>query len=51
VSRNAEIGTLVAVAGGTAISFAVVGVDTLGIIILSICLVCLGLLVANPDED
>ena len=51
VSRNTEIGILVAVAGGTAISFAIFGVDTLGIIVLSICLVCLGLLVAGPDGD
>jgi hypothetical protein len=51
MSRNLELGILVAVAGATAISFAVFGVDTLGIIILSICVVCLGLLVARPDED
>jgi len=50
VNRNTEIGILVAVAGATAIWFAFFGVDTLGIIILSICLVCLGLLVARPDE-
>ena len=51
MSRNTEIGILIAVAGGTAISFAVFGIDTLGIIILSICLVCLALLVAHPDDD
>lgn len=51
MNRNTEIGILIAVAGGTAISFAVFGVDTLGIIILSICLVYVGLLVARPDED
>jgi hypothetical protein len=51
VSRSVEIGVLIAVAGATAISFAAFGVDILGIIILSICLVCLGLLVARPDED
>jgi hypothetical protein len=51
MSRNLELGILLAVAGATAISFAVIGVDALGIIILSICVVCLGLLVARPDED
>ncbi len=51
MSRNTEIGILVAVAGATAISFAVFGIDTLGVIILSICLVCLGLMIARPDED
>jgi hypothetical protein len=51
VNRTAEIGILVAVAGATATSFAVFGVDILGIIILSICLVCVGLMVAHPDED
>jgi hypothetical protein len=51
MNRNTEIGILLAVAGATAISFAVVGVDALGIIILVICLVCAGLLVVRPDED
>jgi hypothetical protein len=51
VSRNLELGILLAVAGATAISFAVFGVDALGIIILALCLVCLGLLVAHPDEE
>jgi hypothetical protein len=50
VSRNTEIGITVALIVLTLASFIAFGVDTLGIIVLSMALVCLGLFAMNPGE-
>jgi hypothetical protein len=51
VQRRTELWLIIALIAATVISFVAFGVDTLGIIILSMALVCLGLFAANPGGD
>jgi len=50
MSRNTELTVLAAVVAITVVTFVRFGVDRLGVIVLSICLVCLGLLLADRGE-
>ena len=47
MSRSTEIAVLVAIAAITVVTSVSFGFDLLGVIVLSICLVCLGLLLAD----
>jgi hypothetical protein len=51
VSRNTEIVVLATVAAITVATFVAFGVDILGVIVLSMCLVCLALLLAGQGGD
>jgi hypothetical protein len=51
VKVRTEIGLLTALIVLTLITFVAFGVDTLGIVVLVLCLVCVGLVLANPSSD
>lgn len=50
MTRNAEIAVLAAIVAITVVTSVSFGFDLLGAIVLSVCLVCLGLLLADRGD-